>query len=123
MSRVIVETELLAPWLTDLADAASHLALMTANPFSVMDPLTVEVDGYSRAAVVWTITDRWITPSADLLFAGVPGGVTVTYLAGFDAVYNGTCGWAIQVSGLVTPTYGTLTMDNADVIVGFGALT
>jgi hypothetical protein len=122
-STVKIETSFVAGWLSELAAASGYVGAMIADPFTVMDPLTVEVDGYSRAPVVWDIATRTMAPTSDLLLAGVPSGVTIVAFAGFDTVYSGTMAWALLLEEddqIVTSSYGNVTVDADELVLGFG---
>lgn len=77
-------------WLDSLAADTTHLALMLADPYTVIDPLTVEVAGtYTRVSVAWTKSVRLLRNTAALSWAGIPAGTTVVAIAGFTAAFNG----------------------------------
>lgn len=124
MSTVKIATALCTDLLAALA-GNDYVALMLADPFSVTDPLTVEVAGYSRSIVEWDIAERTIAAVDDLLFAGVPSGITPVALAGFDEAYNGTMAWALlleEADQLTTSSYGNLVVPAEQVVLGFAAL-
>lgn len=108
------------PWLAQLAAGSPYMALMTADPYAVSDPLTVELVGSVRAPVAWLQQSRYLVPAYDLVFTAVPTGVTVLALAGFSASFNGNMAWAMLVTPFTTPSYSTLVVSAADLKVGFG---
>ncbi len=78
-------------WLEQLRTTPLWLGLMTQDPYSVGDPLTAEVTGgsYARATVTFTRSNRVLLNSTVASFGYLPGGVTVTGVAVWDAAFNG----------------------------------
>lgn len=77
--------------LTDLATRATHVGLSLADPFSVGDPLTVEVQavGYSRAAVTWTVVGRLLRNVNPLAWTGMSAGTQIVSMTLWNAATNG----------------------------------
>lgn len=79
-------------WLDDLAARTIYLALFTADPFTVSDPLTVELTSTSvaREESVWERTSPYSLELAnDVFFQAIPPETTLVALGGFDAEVNG----------------------------------
>lgn len=122
MHPVKISNLLVDDWLTDLAAASPYVALMIADPYTVADPLTVELSGANRAAVTWDVQSRFLVPESDLVFVGVPAEATILALAGFSAAFNGDLAWGLICDPFTLSTYGAVTIAAADVKVGFGSL-
>lgn len=119
-----VADDVAADWLTDLATRATHLTLMTADPFSVVDPLTVEVTSgtYARASVNWTQGVRLLRNANMLVWTGIPVSTSVAAIAAFDAAFNGN----LVASSPITPALfyavaGGLTIAVDDFFLGLDA--
>lgn len=89
-------------WLATLATRTTHLSVMTGDPYSVADPLTLEPSGgvYARAAVAWTRTGRLLGNSNVLSWIGLPPGTVLTHLSGWNAAFNGALTFAMPIDPL-----------------------
>lgn len=109
-------------WLTLLATRTTHLSVMTGDPYSVADPLTLEPAGgvYARAAVAWTRTGRLLGNSNSLSWTGIPAGTVLTHLAGWDAAFNGAVTFAMPITPLdySSVTGGGLIIPVMELLVG-----
>lgn len=106
-------------WLADLAARSTHLALMTQDPYSVVDPLTVEVGGaYSRVLVSWLTSLRLLRNAGALVWSGIPSGTQVVAIAGFDAGFNGAMSFSAPIPARFWPNGGGLTIPAEDFFVG-----
>ena len=86
-----VSDTIAAVWLAELVARTTHLTLMLADPFSVVDPLTVEPTGaFTRATVSWTVGPRLIRNTSQLVWTGIPVGSLIVAIVGMTAAFNGT---------------------------------
>lgn len=109
-------------WLADLAARSTHLALMVQDPFSVVDPLTVEVGGaYSRVMVSWLTSLRLLRNQGLLAWSGIPAGTQVVAIAGFDAGFNGAMSFSAPITPRFFPDGGGITIPAEDFFVGLDA--
>jgi hypothetical protein len=79
-------------WIDEVVAADKWLSLVAADPFTVGDPLTVEVVGGSlaRQQGVWVRTSATLlTLDETVVFHGLPPGARVAGVAGFDDDVNG----------------------------------
>jgi hypothetical protein len=79
-------------WMNDLAARTKYLALMSADPYGVSDPLTVEVLGgvYVREAPVFVRTSyNLLTLDEVVVWHALAPGTRVAAVACFDAAFNG----------------------------------
>lgn len=117
-----VSDAIAADWLADLIVRSPYLALMTADPFTVVDPLTVEVGGaYTRVAVSWLTVLRLLRNSGALVWTGIPAGTTVVGVAGFDLAFNGVMSFYAPITPQTFPAGGGLTIDDQGLFVGMDA--
>ncbi len=105
-------------WLDDLI-RATHIGLSLQDPFSVADPLTVEVSAasYARAAVTWSRSGRLNRNSVALSWTGLPAN---TSLWGLTAWVGGTNGEFVagMPYALTLPTGGGFTLGVNGLYIG-----
>jgi hypothetical protein len=80
------------PWITSLRGLDHYLALVSADPYGVSDPLTVEVLGdlYSREEPVWARPSPGVLMLDETVYwRNLAPGTRVAGVAGFDAPFNG----------------------------------
>lgn len=118
MAGRITDTRL-HPWLVELAAASDYVALCSVDPFTVGDPLSVEI-GTSRAAGTFARVSRLIRNTTILVWAGIPSGSSVGAFAGYDVSINGAPLWSVLISPVLTyPAGGSLTVAIDELFVGF----
>lgn len=82
----------IARWMDSLASRTLYLSLFTADPFSVANPLTVELvaTSVSREPSVWERTSPYSLELAnDVFFHAIPPETTIVALGAFDYSING----------------------------------
>lgn len=112
-----------ADWLADLAARSLFLGLMTADPYSVADPLTVEVTGlaYGRVPVTWLTSARLLRNEDLLAWIGIPAGTTIAAITGWDTAFNGVMSFSAPYGPTLWPAPGGLTIPAEDFFVGMDA--
>lgn len=105
-------------WLDDLL-RATHLGLTLQDPFSVGDPLTVEVSAgtYARAAVGWARSGRLNRNTLQVSWTGLPIGTNVWGLVGWTAATNGEAVFAFPYA-VSLPSGGGFSIAANGVFVG-----
>lgn len=118
-----VSDALVVGWLDELAATTTHLSLVTQDPFTVADPLTVEPAGgvYSRAPVTWTRSGTVLRNAILLVWAGLPAGINIVGIAGFTAAFNGAPTLYHPVGPLAYPQGGGLTIPAEELFFRIGA--
>lgn len=79
-------------WMDDIAAMDKWMALVSADPESVGDPLTVEIIGgvYARQEAEWERTGpRSLLLDSGLVWRSLVPGTVVAGVACFDAEFNG----------------------------------
>jgi hypothetical protein len=119
-----VADAIVQPWLEDLAAQTSHIGLGSADPFSVMDPLTVEPVGgvYHRSAVTLERVGLLLrNVTTDLVWPGLPPGTIITWYIGWDAPFNGNVTFSCPSPLLAFPSGGGWRVPAGDFFFGIGA--
>src|SRR6478609_3890785 len=94
-------------WLDDLL-RATYLGISLQDPFSVADPLTVEV-ATARAPVTWVRSARLNRNAALLAWTGIPVGTNAWGLVGWTAGTNGEAVFAFPMA-LSLPSGGGFSL-------------
>lgn len=107
-------------WMDQIAELDLYLALFSSDPFTVVNPLTVELVGgaYTRQASSWTRSSVLaMTLNAAAVFLGLPPGTTIAGVGGFDAPTNGNLVFrSLTVNGSGVPTPVSLPSGGAYLI-------
>lgn len=122
-SLSVVET-----WMDDIEDRPKHMALFSADPWGVADPVTVELVGgtYARQDSLWLRTDiRAITLDAALVWRSLVPGTVVAAVGGFDDPFAGTLLFRSMITDVAGnpapvsyPSGGTHTVAAGQYVVG-----
>jgi hypothetical protein len=98
------------------------LALVSADPLAVSDPMTVEVVGeaLAREQSDWEhTTPTMMTLLNSVLFTGLPPGAHVAGVAGFDAPFNGHLLFSDLLDSPVDfPSGGSYTLPAGEYVIG-----
>lgn len=115
-------------WMDSIEDAEKHMALFSADPWSVADPTTVEIIGgtYARQESLWLRSDvRAITLDAALVWRSLVPGTTVAAVGAFDDPFAGRLlfrSMHLDESGnpapIAYPSGGTHTLAAGEYVVG-----
>lgn len=109
-------------WLEELAAVTTHIGLGSADPYGVMDPLTVEPTGgvYHRCAADLIRTDNLLRNAEDLIWPGLPIGAVITWYIGWDAAFNGNVTFVAPSPVLSFPTGGGFRVAAGNFFFGLG---
>lgn len=111
-------------WIDALVAADTYLSLVNADPFTVSDPLTVELSGggYVRqqlSGAEWTRVDPTLIVNTDSVVWHVPVGATIAGVAAFEVAVNGTMVFADLLDTPVTmPLGGAWVLPAGELFVG-----
>lgn len=114
-------------WADTLVGETLYLSLFTSDPFSVDNPMSVELIGTSvvRQPSVWRkSSSTTIELENDVFFRAIPPETTVVAIGAFDAAVNGNLIFRdlFNQAGRFVPLYfstgGALTIPEGQFIVG-----
>jgi hypothetical protein len=115
-------------WMDEVEDLDKQMALFSADPWAVADPVTVEVIGgtYARQDSLWLRTDvRAITLDAALVWRSLVPGTVVAAVGAFDDPFAGTLLFrsvlldeAGNPAPRSFPSGGTFTLAAGEYVVG-----
>ena len=107
-------------WLIDLQTRAVAVGLSKVDPYSVIDPLTVEPQdtGYARARTGWIIQGRVMRNTATLKYTGMPVGTQLVAFTLWDALANGTLLASVPFTPITLTVIGGPMVYNNDLFIG-----
>lgn len=117
-----VSPYLVTSWMDDLEARVHYLALMSADPYGVSDPLTVEVLGalYARKAPAYVRTAyNLLVLDTAVVWNNLAPGTQVAAVAGFNAAFNGNMLYADVLDVPINyPVGGTYVLPAGEYYVG-----